>query len=224
MQVRFMSNEKFILTLLLFFSFSLCQAQRAKWIDEFKHPFYIGVAGGYGATTWRGLVPLDRNRNLAMSISTPVTVEEGGGVWGLFTGYEFSPYFALEANYMAYPHATVSFSEISLFSFTHDGATQFSTHTETVNLMGKIMLIIPHTSLRAYSSTGVANVHRYDMNTDQWRIAPTFGVGLNFHVNEHILADIGGNYTAGYGESQLNPTKTYFPFLYSIALHLAYCF
>lgn len=219
---------RFFLSLFLacFLSFFLivCEAKQAIWTDKFNHPAYIGVAGGYGSTTWKGLVPLEENQNLAMSLSTPLSVSEGGGVWGFFAGYELSPYFAIEANYLAYPHATVSFSELSFFAFTYDGRTEFSSHTEVVNLMGKIMLIVPRTNFRIYSGAGIANVHRYDIYADLWRLAPTFGAGVSFHVNEHVLVDIGANYTAGYGESQLDPTETYFPFLYSVALRLAYSF
>ena len=74
------------------------------------------------------------------------------------------------------------------------------------------MLIIPNTQMRFYSSAGAANVHREDMIVDEWRVSPTFGVGFNYHISEHLMGELAGNYTAGFGESQLNPTYTYFPF------------
>ena len=43
-----------------------------------KYPFYIGMLGGYGSTTWQGLVPKKANQNAAIIISTPKSVEEGG--------------------------------------------------------------------------------------------------------------------------------------------------
>jgi len=190
----------------------------------YNHPFYIGGFGGYGSTTWEGLVPTINNQNSAISISTPIEVKEGGGVWGVHTGYEFSPNFALEGSYTRYEDAEVNFDEMSIFTFDHDNLTQFVTRTETLSLMGKLMIFIPRTTLRAFSSLGVANVHRKDMLMNKWRVAPTFGGGFNYHFTEHFLGEINGNYTAGYGESQLNPTDTYFPFLYSVTLRLAYCF
>jgi hypothetical protein len=196
----------------------------AKAIDQFKHPFYIGAIGGVGSTTWEGLVPSQKNKNLAISMSTPTHVKEGGYLWGMVVGYEFIPYFALEANYMRYPSANVSFDLLSLFSFNNNELTAFETNTETLSLMGKIMLIIPNTPVRVYSSAGVSNVHRQDMIIDDWRLSPTFGVGFNYHFTDHFMGELGGNYTAGYGESQLNPSDTYFPFLYSISVRLAYCF
>ena len=192
--------------------------------SKFLHPFYVGATGGYGSTTWAGLVPSEENQNLAISLSTPIKVNEGGGVWGFFGGYEWTPYFALEASYMRYPKATVTFDSVSLFSFSNDGLTHFATRTETVSAMGKVMLLVPNTELRVYSSLGVAGVHRDDMLASDWRPSPTFGVGFNYHLTEHLMGELGANYTAGYGESQLNPTEVYFPFLYAAFLRLAYCF
>lgn len=186
--------------------------------------FYVGLIAGYGSTTWDGLVPSSSNKNLAMSMSTPIEVSEGGKVWGALLGYEFNPFFAIEANYIRYPHGEVSFDSQSLFAFNNNGMTQFSTHTETLSLMGKIMLLIPKTNFRAYSSAGFSNLHREDLIVNEWRANPTFGVGVNYPITHNVMAELAGNYTAGFGESQLNPADTYFPFLYSITARLAYRF
>lgn len=209
-----------VLAINLFSFAATCEAETT--VDTFKHPFYIGFNGGYGATTWQGLVPLKQND--AMFISTPTHVVEGGAVWGAFAGYEFMPYFALEASYMRYPNATVSFDPSSLFSFEHDGLTVIKTHTETMSAMAKIMLIIPQTKMRAYSGAGIAGVHRYDNLSNCWRASPTFGVGLNYNLTDHWMAEFSLSYTAGYGESELNPAKDYVPFLYSAFLGVGYRF
>lgn len=185
---------------------------------------YIGVIGGYGSTTWDGLVPSVGKQNEAMNMSTPISVEEGGAVWGLFAGYEFSSYFAVEANYMKYPNARVTFAPGSLFAFDHDEVNEFSSSTDLLSLMGKIMLIIPQTNFRAYSSFGVADLHRKDMVLEDWRVSPSFGVGLIYPLSEHFMASLSGDYTAGFGESQLSPADSYFPFLYSVTARLAYRF
>jgi hypothetical protein len=208
----------------LFTVFVFSKTSYANNIAPFQHPFYIGASGGYGSTTWGGLVPSKENENSAVSMSTPIAANEGGTVWGAFAGYEFSPYFALEFNYQHFPDATVSFDETSFFSFTHDGLESFTTKTETANIMAKIMLIIPNTNVRLYSSAGVARVYRDDLINDDWHVGPTFGVGVNYHVFEHLMAEINANYTAGFGESQLDPAETYYPFLYSVTARLAYCF
>ena len=59
---------------------------------------------------------------------------------------------------------------MSLFSFKHKGLNGFVKKMETLNLMGKVMLIIPDTRVRVYSSAGIANVHRQDMIMDDWRL------------------------------------------------------
>ncbi|KTC84130.1 outer membrane beta-barrel protein [Legionella brunensis] len=217
--------KKFVLFTLLLLSFCSLRCQAALQTNsKLSHPPYIGVFGGYGSTTWEGLVPLKENQNAALSMSTPIKVTEGGGVWGVFVGYEFIPQLAFELSYMRYPDANVSFDPMSLFSFMNDNLTTFKTKTETVDLKGKIMLPISNTRLRIYSSVGAAGVHRNDMLVNDWRLSPTFGAGLNYHVTEHFMAELGGSYTAGYGEAQLNPTDAYFPFLYSVGLRLAYGF
>lgn len=190
----------------------------------FKHPFYAGLMGGYGSTTWQGLVPSKENSNMALSISTPIEAEEGGGVWGLFLGYELAPFFAIEANYIHYPAAIVTFDELSLFSFSNDNLTNLDTQTQTANLMGKIMMFLPRTNVRIYSSAGVAEIFRNDMLLTETKYSPTFGAGINYKLNNVLMLEIAGNYTAGFGESQLNPAETFFPFLYSVMAKAALCF
>lgn len=200
------------------------QAGQAAYTPPIPKQFYIGVLGGYGSTTWNGLVPSNENINLATNLSTPIEVKEGGGVWGFFTGYELSPNFALEVSYLKYPSATVIFDEVSLFTFLNNGLTEYNTQTETANLMGKLMIYLPKTAVRVFSSAGLAALHRNDILLNEWRYDPTFGLGINYHFTEHLMGEVAGNYTAGFGEAQLNPTNTYFPFLYSISARLAFCF
>lgn len=190
----------------------------------FNRSVYAGAMFGFGSTTWEGLVPTKANQNLAINMSTPISVREGGRTWGFLAGYEFTRYFALEANYIRFADANIAFDEVSIFSFDHDGSRSFNTQTEAYSVMGKIMLVVPNTDLRVYSSAGIANLHRQDMIMDDWRITPTFGVGVNYHFTEQIMGEIGGNYVAGFGESQLNPTDTFYPFLYSVSFRLAYLF
>ena len=216
-------NKKIVINWMLLLSFSplFCHAA-ATGTNIYQHPIYLGLLGGWGSTTWDGLVPSEENTNLAMNLSMPVGVREGGGVWGAFVGYEVNPFFAFEANYMHYPRATVYFDSISLFTFNSGGLVQFETHTELFNLMGKFMVHIPTTKTRVFASAGIVDLHRKDMLTNDWYVTPGFGVGVNYLVTEHVMGEIAGNYTAGYGESQLNPSVAYYPFLYSVVLRIAY--
>ena len=194
----------------------------AEIIDSFRYPIYLGVTGGYGATTWDGLVPSDNNQNIAMSLSTPTSVHEGGGVWGFFAGYEVSPFFAVEAAFTQYSPAHVLFDQDSLFAFEHENLLNLETETSVVSLMGKVMLIVPKTTARMYSSFGIARVQRDDQLNHAWRLSPTFGLGANYNLDPHLMTELGAVYTAGYGESELNPAKDYIPFLYAVVLKVAY--
>jgi opacity protein-like surface antigen len=188
------------------------------------HPLYAGILGGYGSTTWQGLVPSHDNMNDAILLSTPTKVNEGGGVWGAVLGYEFSPYFALEANYMRYPNAHIYFDADSLFAFENNDMLELSTVTQTVSFFARVMLTIPTTDVRLYSSAGVARVQRSDVINNDWRTSPTFGVGINDNLTQHIMLEIASTYTAGYGESELNPAQDFIPFLYAVFAKLAYRF
>lgn len=190
--------------------------------DNPRYPLYAGLIGGVGSTTWDGLVPAKENQNLALMMSTPTQVQEGGPVWGVFMGYELFKYFALEVNYIKYPHAIVHFDPMSIFSAANDDEQEFTTHAETVNLSAKVMVPIPHTTINIYSTAGVARLHREDILIDHWRVTPAFGFGLNHDFTPHIMGDIGANYTAGFGDAQLSPSDTYYPFLYSGFVRLAY--
>ena len=71
------------------------------------HPFYVGLNGGYGSTTWKGLVPSHDKQSIVLNISTPTDVHEGGWVWGGVAGFEFSPFVGVEVNYLSYPKAEI---------------------------------------------------------------------------------------------------------------------
>lgn len=208
-----------------FFTSSIINARSTPKVDDvFEYKAYVGAMGGYGSTLWDGLVPTNDNQNAAMNISTPTAVNEGGGVWGLVLGYEITPYFALEANYMHYPKAEVFFDEASLFAFDHDGETSLNTNTDTYSMLAKFMLILPSSNIRVYSSAGAARVERKDFIAEDYRLSPSFGLGVNANLTKRIMAEIGLNYTAGYGESEINPANDYVPFLYSVVAKVAYRF
>lgn len=212
--------RKIILFSICFCCEVVCSQQRSP-SDAFNHPFYVGVMGGYGSTTWEGLVPSLKNQNLAMSISTPISVNEGGGAWGAFTGYEFSRFFAMEANYMRFPDATIRFDADSLFAFEQKGLTELHTQTQTASILAKIMLVLPKTSMRLYSGAGIASIWRTDEIYQDYRISPEFAFGATINFNERVMGEIGANYTAGYGESEINPAEDFIPFLYSVVVKLA---
>ena len=220
-----MLRQKLFAAFFLLLSCYVVTSRAATYLDDkFSEPFYAGISGGFGSTTWFGLVPANTKASSALALSTPTNVSEGGGMWGVFAGYEFLPEFALEFNYNHYPTANIYFSPRSLFCYQHSGVTQFSSNTEDIGLMAKLMFIIPRTTIRLYSSAGVAVVHRHDVLSQIWRTSPTFGFGINYNFTRHIMGEFGANYTGGYGESELSPATDYVPFLYSVFMRLAYRF
>ena len=145
-------------------------------------------------------------------------------MWGAQLGYEFTSHFAIEATYKHYPKATINFSQDSLFAFDNNDRTLFKSYTQQAALMAKIMARFLETNVHIYSSAGVADCHREDEILNQWQILPTFGIGFNYNFSQHFMGEIGGNYTAGYGESELSPADNFLPFLYSIFFSLSYRF
>lgn len=217
-----MNNTKFLALLAGFY----CSASAAlpiiiqdKFEKIYRHPFYAGVTFAYGATTWGYLVPKDDN--IAMNLSTPTEVKESGEEWGIVAGYEFIPSFALEFSYDHYPRAKITFDSSSLLSFNHDGLTTFYTDTESVSLVGKFMVLIPHNeNFRAFASGGAAYVQRNDIITDKHVLSPKFGIGGNFLMNDFVAMEFGIDYTAGNGESEIDPAQDFIPFLYSVYTRL----
>ena len=220
-----MNNKNLIISFLIF-TYSVVSHATTQSIsthsveDKYRYQTYAGLTYGYGATTWGYLIPPDKNA--AMNLSTPIKVSENGTLWGFFLGYEFNPSFALEASYMHYPKAKVYFDPMSLFTFENDGLAGFTSHTQSIALVGKFMIQIPrNTDFRAYSSVGAAGVHRDDIIANQWTLSPNFGVGFTYLITERVMAEFGIVYTAGDAVSELNPAESFIPFLYSGFLRLA---
>lgn len=188
--------------------------------DLFSHPFSIGLMAGYGTTTWAGLVPTQEEQG-ALAVSTPIDANEGGAAWGIFMGYELTPYFGLEGSYIQYPDAVVTFDDMSIFTLDHE-ASHFSTKTSVLSLIGRILVTIPNTKLKIYSGTGVASVHRKDILKDDSLITPNFVFGANYRIQPQVLAEVGAYFTVGYGEATLQPANEFIPFLYSLMLKVAY--
>lgn len=222
-----MKTQRFFQFALALFIFLFTLSAHARLADEvadgrFKYPIYVGLVGGYGSTTWGNLVPDALDSSIV--IATPVRVTEGGGVWGVYGGYEIIPYFALELSWMRYPSADIYFHPYSLFTYHNEGQSKLVSGTDRISLVGKVMLIIPGTTVRAYSSFGAAEVHRMDSYVDRWRLSPSFGAGLSYNLNKRWMAELGTEYVAGYGQSEQSPVRHYIPFLYSVFLRLAYRF
>ena len=80
------------------------------------------------------------------------------------------------------------------------------------------MVLLPRMNMRIFSSAGVADVIRDDQVNRINRVSPVFAFGVNLLVTDRVMIELGSNYTAGYGESEINPVEDFVPFLYSVFL------
>jgi len=189
-----------------------------------SRPFYFGLAYGWGCTDWSQLVAKygKPSEYFVLAVSAPISAGDRGSVFGVYTGYEISPHFSVEINYMKFPNSPVVFDPIiSIYTF-EDGVVTMSSSTYVYNLLGKFMVQIAHTGLRGFATAGPALIHRHDALVNTGHIDPTFGVGLNYVVLNRLMIEIAFQYYAGFGKAVLRPAINYIPFLYTVHLKLAY--
>ncbi len=187
------------------------------------HEFYFGVNFGYGNTDWSQLVaqPNDQIEYYLLSVSTPIKAGDQGPAWGIFTGWEVQPHFAMELNYVRFPNTKVTFDQYSVYA-TRYNVVNLDSNTYTYSFIGKFMVQIARTGIRGFANAGGALVHRQDELVDAGRITPTFGVGLNYVLAQRVFLELGFQYYAGFGKATLTPAVNYTPFLYSVTAKLGY--
>jgi hypothetical protein len=193
-------------------------------VKPVENPWYIGGGVGYGSTTWHALVPSSTNQNSAIAMSTPVNVNEGGFLWNIAGGVELFPQFHLEFDYFHYPDAHIYFDPDSLFSYENNDETALHSQTYTFLFQGKFLVPWEDTPLRLYATAGAAWLNRFDNLLADQTVSPTFGLGLNYLFSSHWMGEFGFIYTAGQGESELNPAEDYMPFLYGIYTRILFRF
>lgn len=186
------------------------------------HPFYLGALLGYGSTDWGQLVGHCDDPDLCfVSVSAPLTAGDSGAVWGFYTGYEIQPHFAIEALYARFPNTTVTFDEFSIYASDFN-ITRLRSFTYAYSISGKWMVQMGTTGLRGFATAGATLTHRHDALTNVYHVNPTFGIGANYVFDARLLLEFAFQYYAGYGKATLRPAIDYIPFLYSIAVRVAY--
>jgi hypothetical protein len=188
--------------------------------NEVENPWFVGGVLGYGSTTWNGLVPNASAQSDALKLSTPIEVREGGFIWGVSGGVEAIKNFQLQLEYLDFPDANVKFDEFSLYADENNNETEFNSKTHVWSIQGKFLVPWQDSNLRIFASGGPAWMSRRDnlYENDLW--TPTFGIGLNYIVNKYSMVDVAFSYTAGNGQSELNPSAHYMPFLYGVLVRL----
>lgn len=237
---------KLLKSLICFSVISVCTISFADvttptYIRYGHHPFYIGGLLGYGSTDWSHIVAscdpnsTDTRCEDDVPDSVPTSAGDSGATVGLTMGYEIQPHFAFETSFIRYPTTRITFTNaynnLPLDSgtpipapFDINGNASFDSYTYVYDVIGKFMVGIMDTSIRAFADAGMAVTYRSDPLNTFSRVNPTFGVGLDYVFAEHWMVDGEFQYVAGYAKSNLTPATTYSPFLYSTNLVLAYRF
>ncbi len=216
-----------------FCTLSLADVTTPTYIRYGHHPFYIGGLLGYGSTDWSHLTANCGNDAVCQSdvqASVPTSAGDSGATVGLTMGYEVQPHFAFETSFVRYPTTKVTFTMQEYYTanypqlFNPDGSGSFNSYTYAFDFIGKFMVGIMDTSIRAFADAGMAVTYRTDPMNSFSRVNPTFGVGLDYVFAEHWMVDGEFQYIAGYAKSNTTPAVTYSPFLYSLNMVLAYRF
>jgi len=186
------------------------------------HPFYFGAAVGFGSTDWSQLIPhcnpMDYLCDKSMLYwSAPKEAGDKGLVHGFTLGYEVKPSWAVEVNYLHFPTTLIQFDEVSFYP-----EVTIRSYTYAVFGVAKFMTQIANTGFRGYANAGIDFTSRNDPLTQTVRVAPTFGVGINYVLASRAMFELGFQYIAGFGICDEIPAKHYIPFLYAITLKIMY--
>jgi hypothetical protein len=180
------------------------------------HPAYVGVLLGYGNTNWQQMVSQDASS----SESTPTTAGGSGVAAGITLGYSFTRYFSLEGDFTHFPDADLKFTPYSVYR----PLTETTSKTNAYALFGKFMLPLGNSKFSPFSEIGPGYVQRDDDLAQKGHFSGSFGVGLDYYMTPHWMAELGLQYYTGYGDSTLKPAYDYIPFLYTVNLRIAYRF
>ncbi len=195
-----------------------------------QRPFYFGAIVGYGSTDWSKLViscdPADPLCDPTMlSVSAPISAGDDGAVWGATIGFEVKPFWALEATYIRFPTTVIHLDKsYTFYSSVNplENAVDMSSETWAYILVAKFMTRISNSGFRGFANAGVDFTERKDIITSGSQVSATFGVGVNYVFQTHVMLELFFQYVAGYGRSNEKPVKYYIPFLYALGVKLMY--
>lgn len=205
---------------------------------QVEHPFYMGASLGYGSTDWSELVNHDSNPSDASQVlnAAPESAEDKGRDYGFFVGYTFTPNYALELTYRRFQTSYIHFDTDYSQYYTNNNVqiANFDSSTYNYSLLNKFIWNVTD-NFGLFSDFGPGYTHRYDIlagasngtsNGPQGlgQLVATFGAGANYEITPHFMATVEGDYSTGWGKSELYPVDNYVPFLYSVDFKLAYRF
>lgn len=231
--------KKWAAPLVLSSLFGACQAHAATVAIPFsaykQQFFYTGLMTGYGDSDWSDVVVQPGWENLPVLLANPYNADGDGILYGADFGYQFSPHFAIEGEYIRMPTSELSFvpnSSITIdghvfpLTFNAYGLTQGSidSNMDVAAVLFKVMAPIQGTAFAIFVDAGPAYQYRSDVIAHIGTWAPTFGGGLTYRIAEHWQAEGSFQYAPGTGKSIDNPMIAYIPEIYAGTFKLDYIF
>lgn len=204
--------------LISIFLISIFSTSLANGTQVFQPFFYLGPSLGYGSTTWGMLVTTDE----MASYSAPIAAKDDGGVIGGVMGYQFTPSFGLEADYMHFSDSMVTFGAYSIYcdGMCPDDFT-IRSKTSALSIFGKFT--IPFAKyFAAFANAGVAVIFRKDEFANKAHAGGVFGVGLEYFFSKYVMTQLAFQFYTGYGKSESEPALDFIPFLWQIHAIIAY--
>lgn len=231
-------NAKYSISSLIFAATlpCLCMAESAtnlvKDESNIDQKFYAGLNLGYANTDW-SMLQVDENEmggsQLAMSL--PIGAQSDGFAYGVSLGYTVNEYFSAEATYTRFSNSKIILAAGNGYTNSpgDDNETLIS-KTSAFDLSAKFTIPVPVISnMQAYSSVGIAAVHRFDdkltvydndgptgqkFGVDTYRVGGVFGAGLIYNFSKHFFCQTAFKYYTGYGRPSAKPVQFYSPFIY----------
>jgi hypothetical protein len=224
--------------LLVLSSLCVASAARAEAVsipsNAYKQQFfYAGLMTGYGDSDWNDVVVKPGWENLPVLVANPYSAEGDGILYGADFGYQFSPHFAIEGEYIRMPTSELAFVPDSI-NIDGDiiplpnayGLSQASidSNMDVAAVLFKVMAPIQGTAFAIFVDAGPAYQYRSDVIAHIGTWAPTFGGGLTYRIAEHWQAEGSFQYAPGTGKSIDNPMIAYIPEIYAGTFKLDYIF
>lgn len=197
-----------------------------------KYPWYIGASAGYGNTDWDELVSNHLGNGDGV---VPIKADSGGLAYSILTGYNFTPYFALEFAYEHFPDTKLYFKPTG----NEYNMSFMKSATSAFDLVAKFMVPVFNTGVKAYAGLGPGYMHRddYDIKSippnpfapspvyageNIWKFDAVFVGGFDYNIGQHWLTGVGFKFFTGNGKASSKPINAYFPFVYTVSFTLAY--
>lgn len=207
--------KKLLLATTLAFVSSFAMADDASSLKQ--QFFYAGLIGGYGYVDWSSVI--DRDGTAFLTNPEKITGNEGG-LYGADFGYQFTPHFSVEAEYVHMPTSDLDFALISNYGLLFSTASTMEFGAVTFKVIAPVL----NTNFSLFADAGPA--YQYQTNDIQnigtW--APTFGGGFLYRINQHWQTEASFQYAPGTGKSVSNPMNYFVPEIYMGTLKIDYIF